>query len=270
MTTDFVDGFRRVLWLAVAFGAVATVAQHYLYDADEDTVGDSFAGVGAVVADLRSLPAPLRPLLVADTLVRFANGMVYVFFVIVVTDFLSVGLRLPAMSLGALRTPSVALSPAAFFGVLLGVEMAVALASMVPVARLAERVGLKPVVAVGFAVYAVFPVLLIGAPADPWVLVALFAFSGLRFAGLPAHKALIVGPAERDAGGRVTGSYYLVRNAVVIPSALVGGVVYGLDRVTVGGVALAGPTVAFGVASVVGLLGTGYFLLAGEEFAAYG
>jgi MFS family permease len=269
-TTDFVDGFRRVLWLAVAFGAVATVAQHYLYDADEDTVGDSFAGVGAVVADLRSLPAPLRPLLVADTLVRFANGMVYVFFVIVVTDFLSVGLRLPAMSLGALRTPSVALSPAAFFGVLLGVEMAVALASMVPVARLAERVGLKPVVAVGFAVYAVFPVLLIGAPADPWVLVALFAFSGLRFAGLPAHKALIVGPAERDAGGRVTGSYYLVRNAVVIPSALVGGVVYGLDRVTVGGVTLAGPTVAFGVASVVGLLGTGYFLLAGEEFAAYG
>jgi hypothetical protein len=126
------------------------------------------------------------------------------------------------------------------------------------------------VVAVGFAVYAVFPVLLIGAPADPWVLVALFAFSGLRFAGLPAHKALIVGPAERDAGGRVTGSYYLVRNAVVIPSALVGGVVYGLDRVAVGGVALAGPTVAFGVASVVGLVGTGYFLLAGEEFAAYG
>jgi MFS family permease len=265
----FVVGFQRVLVLAVAFGAVATVAQHLLYDASEDTVGDSFAGVGAVLEDLRSLPEPLRPLLVADTLVRFANGMVYVFFVIVVTDFLSVGLTVPALSLGGVATPPLSLSPAAFFGVLLGVEMVVALASMVPVARLAEQTGLKPVVALGFAVYAVFPALLIAAPADAGVLVALFAFSGLRFAGLPAHKALIVGPAERDAGGRVTGSYYLVRNTVVIPSALVGGFVYGLDRVAVGGFSFAGPTVAFGLASVVGLVGTAHFLVAGEEFAAY-
>jgi MFS family permease len=269
LTTGFVDGFQRVLWLAVAFGAVATVAQHLLYDAGEDTVGGSFAGIGAVIADLRSLPEPLRPLLVADTLVRFANGMVYVFFVIVVTDFLEVGLRTPALSLGGFTLDPVTLTPAAFFGVLLGVEMAVALVSMVPVARLAERVGLKPVVAVGFAVYAVFPALLIAAPPDQFVLVALFAFSGLRFAGLPAHKALIVGPAERDAGGRVTGSYYLVRNTVVIPSALLGGIIYGLDRVPVAGTALAGPTVAFGLATVVGLAGTGYFLVAGEEFTAY-
>jgi MFS family permease len=195
--------------------------------------------------------------------------MVYVFFVIVVTDFLAVGFSLPALSLGGLRLPALSLGPAAFFGVLLGVEMTVALVSMVPVSRLAERVGLKPVVAIGFAVYAVFPGLLIAAPADQWVLVALFAFSGLRFAGLPAHKALIVGPAERGAGGRVTGSYYLVRNTVVIPSALLGGVVYGLDRVAVAGTAFQGPTVAFALASAVGLLGTGYFLLAGEEFAAY-
>ncbi|MFB6169940.1 MAG: MFS transporter [Haloarculaceae archaeon] len=269
LTSGFVDGFQRVLLLAAALGAVATVAQHLLYDASEDTVGDSFRGVGAIIDDLRSLPAALRPLLVADTLVRFANGMVYVFFVIVVTDFLEVGLRTPALSVGGLTVPAVSLAPAAFFGILLGVEMVVALVSMVPVARLAERVGLKPVVAVGFAVYAVFPVLLIAAPADPRVLVALFAFSGLRFAGLPAHKALIVGPAERDAGGRVTGSYYLVRNTVVIPSALLGGVVYGIERVTVAGLSLGGPTVAFGTATVVGLLGTGYFLVAGEEFEAY-
>jgi MFS family permease len=269
VTPGFVDGFQRVLLVAVAFGAVATVAQHLLYDATEDSVGAAVEGVGAVVDDLRSLPIPLRPLLVADTLIRFANGMVYVFFVVVVTDFLAVGLRTPALSLGGLAVPAVTLTPAAFFGVLLGVEMVVALASMAPVSRLAERVGLKPVVAVGFAVYAVFPALLIVAPADAGALVVLFAFSGLRFAGLPAHKALIVGPAERDAGGRVTGSYYLARNAAVIPSALLGGVVYGLDRVAVGGVALAGPTAAFGLATVVGLLGTGYFLVAGEEFEAY-
>ncbi|HKJ58091.1 MAG TPA: MFS transporter [Halobacteriales archaeon] len=244
----FVVGFQRVLLIAVAFGAAATVAQHVLYEAGEDTVGKSFGGLAAIADDLRSLPAPLRPLLVGDTLVRFANGMVYVFFVIVVVDFLGVGVS----AFG--RT----LRPDAFFGVLLAVEMVVALLTMVPVARLAERVGLKPVVGLGFAVYALFPILLINAPADPLVVGALFAFSGLRFAGLPAHKALIVGPAEADAGGRVTGSYYLVRNVVVIPSAALGGWLYAGD-----------PRLAFGLATAVGLLGTGVFLVFGREFEAY-
>ncbi len=245
----FREGFRIVLLLAAVVGLVATVAQHLLYDASNDSLGDSFAGVSAVVDDLRSLPSPLRPLLVGDTLVRFANGMVYVFFVRVVVDFRAVGVTLPVVG---------RLSPEAYFGVLLAVEMAVALATMVPVARLAESVGLVPVVGLGFAVYAVFPVLIVNAPADAAVYALLFAFSGLRFAGLPAHKALIVGPAEQDAGGRVTGSYYLVRNTITIPSAAFGGWLYGTD-----------PRLAFGVATVVGLVGTGYFLLRGEEFAAY-
>ena len=245
----FEVGFRYVLLVAAAFGLLGTVAQHLLYDASADSFGKSFEGVESVVDDLRSLPSPLRPLLVGDTLVRFANGMVYVFFVIVVTEFLEVSVSLPVVG---------GLSPDAFFGVLLAVEMAVALLTMVPVAKLAERVGLKPVVALGFSVYAVFPVLLISAPADPLVVGLLFALSGLRFAGLPAHKALIVGPAEANTGGRVVGSYYLVRNAVTIPSAAVGGWLYA-----------GSPAVAFGVATVVGLLGTGYFLVAGEEFEAY-
>jgi MFS family permease len=246
----FAQGFEYVLAVAAVFGLVATVAQHLLYDASDDTVGDSFEGVGQVVEDLRAMPDELPPLLVGDTLVRFANGMVYVFFVIVVTEFLAVGVTLPVVG---------RLSPDAFFGVLLGVEMVIALASMVPVAKLAERVGLKPVVALGFAVYAVFPVLLINAPADPLVVAVLFAFSGLRFAGLPAHKALIVGPAERDAGGRVTGAYYLLRNTVTIPSALLGGWLYDAYS----------PELAFGLATAVGVVGVVVFLAFGEEFAAY-
>lgn len=132
--------------------------------------------------------------------------MVYVFFVIVVTIFLDVGFQ----GFG------VTLQPAAFFGVLLGVGMVIAIATKVPVSKLAEYTGLKPVVGLGFFVYATFPALRISAPANQWILVALFAYSGLRFAGLPAHKAMIVGPAERNAGGRVTGTYYLLRNTVVI------------------------------------------------------
>jgi MFS family permease len=245
---SFRVGFQYVLAIAVAFAVIATLAQHVLYR-PEDTPGKAFEGVAQIASDLRDLPAELRPLLVGDTLVRFANGMVYVFFVLVVTRFLAVDVSLFGYYL----------DPASFFGVLLGIEMAVALLTMVPVAKLARRVGLKPVVAVGFLVYAVFPVLLINASADPLVVGALFAFSGLRFAGLPAHKALIVGPAERKAGGRVTGSYYLLRNTIVIPSAAVGG--YLWDFVS--------PEVAFALASAIGLVGTGYFLLFGKEFEAY-
>jgi len=246
---DLLPGFLYVLGVAVAFGAVATVVQHLHYDASEDTFGKEFAGVGRIARDLRDLPDELRPLLVGDTLVRFANGMVYVFFVIVVTRFLEVDVTLFGYYL----------SPEVFFGVLLGLEMVVALLVMAPAATVAERVGLKPVVALGFAVYAVFPVLVISAPANALVVGLLFAFSGLRFAGLPSHKALIVGPAERDTGGRVTGAYYLLRNTIVIPSAALGG--YLWDFVS--------PEVAFTVAAVIGLVGTGYFVAFGKEFEAY-
>ncbi|WP_459194769.1 MFS transporter [Halosimplex sp. J119] len=261
---DILPGFLYVLAVAVVFGAVATVVQHVRYETDADSFGKEFEGVAQIRDDLADLPETLRPLLVADTLVRFANGMVYGFFILVITRIY----ELDATLFGYY------LNPAVFFGVLLGVEMVVALVSMVPAAIVAERVGLKPVVALGFAVYAVFPVMLISAPADPLVVALLFAFSGLRFAGLPSHKALIVGPAERDTGGRVTGAYYLLRNTIVIPSAALGGYLYDSDwavDVPVGplDVLTAGPELAFSVASVVGVVGVVYFLVFGEEFAAY-
>jgi MFS family permease len=253
----FTVSFQYVLGVAVVFGGLGTVVQHFLYDASEDTIGDSFAGIDQIRRDLREMPEELRPLLVGDTLVRFANGMVYVFFVLVVTRFLQVGLE-TTISLGGLSY-GVDLSPEAFFGYLLGVEMVVALLVMAPAAKIAEYVGLKPVVALGFAVYAIFPVVLINVPMNAAALIVVFAFSGLRFAGLPSHKALIVGPAEQGAGGRVTGSYYLLRNTVVIPSAALGGYLWEFVS----------PEVAFTIAAGIGVVGTGYFVVFGEEFDAY-
>jgi hypothetical protein len=258
-------GFLWVLVIAIVFGLLGTVAQHFLYAPDADTVGKEFEGFGQIVDDIKRLPEEHRPLIVADTLVRFANGMVYVFFILVVTRIMGIGLTVTLPTVGTIE-----LSPAAFFGVLLAVEMLIALVSMAPMAIVAERTGLKTVVGLGFAVYAIFPVLIVSAPASQVVLIALFAFSGLRFAGLPAHKALIVGPAERDTGGRVSGSYYLLRNAVVVPSAALGGLIYGGFSVPGTGVSVAGsPTFAFGLASAVGLVGVAYFALFGEEYDAY-
>ena len=260
VVADFTIGFQVILAIAVVFGVLATITQHYLYETEDTSIGKRFEGVADVVDDLRNLPPELRPLLVADTLIRFANGMVYVFFVIVVVQFLEVGLDLGFVTL----------DPAVFFGVLLAVEMVVALVSMPVAAKLAERVGLKPIVALGFSVYALFPVLLISAPADALLVTLLFAYSGLRFAGLPAHKALIVGPAERDTGGRVAGSYYLLRNTIVIPSAVLGGALYGGFTVPMTTFGYGGsPVLAFTVATVVGVVGTLYFLVFGKEFEAY-
>ena len=90
-------------------------------------------------------------------------------------------------------------------------------------------------------------------------MILVFAFSGLRFVGLPSHKTLIVGPAEQGSGGRITGTYYLLRNAIVIPSGALGG--YLWDYVS--------PEMAFTLAAVIGLVGTGYFLVFGEESEAY-
>lgn len=247
-------GFLWVLVIAIIFAIIGTVAQHILYNASADTIGDEFEGFGQIRQDISRLPDPLRPLLVADTFVRFANGMVYVFFILVITRIMDFGLTISLPVVGL-----VDLSPAAFFGVLLAVEMFIALLSMAPTAKIAEFTGLKPVVTFGFGVYAVFPVLLIFAPENVWILVILFAFSGLRFAGLPAHKALIVGPAQSGAGGRVTGSYYFVRGAIVIPSGALGGILWQYVS----------PTVSFSLASIIGMIGVIYFILYGQEFEAY-
>ena len=241
--TDFLEGFRWILAAAVVFAALATVAQHVLYREDR-ALGSSIEGLSDVIDDLRGLPASLRPLLVADALVRFGNGIVYVFVVLFVTERLAVEATVAGFDL----------TPDALFGVFLALEMVVALLVMLPAARLADRYGLEPVVALGFGVYAVFPVLLAVAPADPLVVGAIFAVSGIRFAGLPAHKALIVEPAAERAGGRVTGAYYLVRNVVVMPSALLGGVLYGVQ-----------PATAFLLGGAVAGAGTVYFVVAGVE-----
>ena len=261
---EFTVSFQYVLAVAVVLGVIGTVAQHVLYDASEDSIGDSFEGLARIRADLREMPSALRPLLVGDTLVRFANGMVYVFFVLVITRFYAVGFETTVSLAGF--SYAIDISPEAFFGFLLGAEMLIALISMAPAAKVAERVGLKPVVALGFAVYALFPIVLISGPAVlgsvmplQWAMVLVFAFSGLRFAGLPSHKALIVGPAEQGASGRVTGTYYLLRNTLVIPSAALGGSLWQFVS----------PEIAFTIAAVIGVVGTGYFLAFGEEFEAY-
>ena len=76
-----------------------------------------------------------------------------------------------------------------------------------------------------------------------------FRFNTVHSAGVPEPSS---------GGGRATGTYYLLRNTVVIPSAALGGYLWKFVD----------PEVAF-TAAAIGIVGTGYFLLFGEEFEAY-
>lgn len=241
---EFSLGFQIIILLGLIAAVSATIGQKYWYDSSEDTFGKNFEGLKQIKEDLRSLPEEIRPLLISDTIIRFANGMVYVFFVIVVTELFEVDLEVLGYYL----------SPDAFFGLLLGIEMLIAILIMIPASKLADKYGLKPVIALGFSIYAIFPVLLINATTTSTMMILLFAFSGLRFAGLPSHKALIVGPSQRDTEGKVTGTYYTIRNFLIIPSSALGGVLYSYS-----------PELAFTTATVIGLIGTGYFLVNGQE-----
>jgi hypothetical protein len=58
---------------------------------------------------------------------------------------------------------------------------------------------------------------------------------------------------------RVPGTYYLLRNTVVIPRSAIGGALWEFGS----------PAVAFTVAAAIGVVGTGYFLRFGQEFDAY-
>lgn len=49
---DFTVIFQYVLAVAVVFEVVGTVAQHVLYDASEDSIGDSFEGIDQIKLQL--------------------------------------------------------------------------------------------------------------------------------------------------------------------------------------------------------------------------
>lgn len=246
--SQFISGFQVILAGAVGVSLLATVLQWKGYRAAENQLEKKSKKGGkisfqTILRDFQRLPPELRPLLIGDTLVRFANGMAYIFFILVVTRYHELGWSIAGWEF----------SPASFFGILLGIEMTVALVSMVPAARIGDALGQKPVVGFGFFVYAVFPVIMITVPSNPYIFMFLFAFSGLRFAGMAPHKALIVGPARQDEGGTTTGVYYLIRNTLRTPAPAVGGVLYEFS-----------PEVSFTTASIIGVIGVGYFFYAGQ------
>ncbi len=181
----------------------------------------------------RSMPPSLRWLLASDVFIRTCDGMVDVFLVLYATNIVGV-------------TPTQ-------FGVLIGVQMATAIAVYLPAAVVADRVGRKPVVAATFVAFSLFPVAVVLSRGFG-ALVLAFVVGGLRELGEPARKALIVDLVEPHLRARSVGLYYLLRSVAITPAAFVGGLLWKLA-----------PATPFWTAGLIGVAGTALFALTVSE-----
>jgi MFS family permease len=222
-------GVRRALLLTLLLALVVLVVQRYGYR--EDRRGPARRDSAGIRAIATAMPRTLQRLLVADCLVRIGEGVATSFIVLFVLQARHVS--------------------AAEYGVLYAVQQAVSIIFYLPGGRLADRIGRTPLVAMTFVFFALFPLAVRLATAYP-ALVAAFCVGGLKEIGEPARKSLIVDLAPDEQRARTVGVYYGIRNLVVVPAGIIGGVLWQVA-----------PTLPLDVAFVIGSAGLVVFLITG-------
>jgi MFS family permease len=170
------------------------------------------------------LPPSLKQLLTAECFVRIGEGIAASFIVLFVT--------------------SAERYSATDFGVLYAVQQAVAILFYLPAGRLSDVTGRRPLVLLTFVFFAAFPLAVRLATTFP-ALVAAFVVGGLKEFGEPARKSLIVDLAPDHQRARAVGVYYGIRNLLVVPAGLVGGLLYERS-----------PSLPLEAAALVGAIGT--------------
>jgi predicted MFS family arabinose efflux permease len=171
------------------------------------------------------VPLPLRRLLAADCVVRIGEGLAASFIVLYVTQVSGASIE--------------------FFGVLYAIQQAVAIAFYLPGGRLADLAGRRWVIAMTFLFFAAFPLAVRTAAGDAQLVLA-FVIGGLKEIGEPARKSLILDLAPVDRRGSTVGVYYAIRNALVVPAGLAGGLLWQQDRAL--------PLEAAGIVCLAGLV----------------
>jgi MFS family permease len=221
-------GVRAGLAASLAL-ALVTLAVVWRMRLDRPNV----AAPGDIRAVWRSLPTPLRRLLLSDICIRTCDAMVDVFLVLYAVNVVHIS------------------APA--FGGLIGVQMATVILCSLPAAHLADRVGRKPFVIATFVAFASFPLAVVAASSLAG-LAAAFVVGGLREIGEPARKALILDLVRPDLRARGVGLYYLLRSLAIAPAATVGGFLWKVS-----------PTVPFLMAGAIGGVGVLLFILTVDE-----
>jgi MFS family permease len=89
----------------------------------------------------------------------------------------------------------------------------------------------RPFVLATFSFFALFP-LAVALSHGFVAMVVAFVVGGLREIGEAPRKALIVDLARAEHRAQDVGAYYLVRGLVVMPGALIGGLLWNLSATT--------------------------------------
>jgi MFS family permease len=205
--------------LALALGVLALQRRGFR----EDRLRSARTGPDGLRDIAGALPPELKRLLLADCLVRIGEGVATSFIVLFV-------LQVRHLS-------------AAEYGALYAVQQAVSIASYLPGGRIADRTGRGPLVALTFVFFALFPLAVRLSTTYP-ALLAAFCLGGLKEIGEPARKSLIVDLAPDHHRARAVGVYYGIRNLVVVPAGIAGGMLWQYA-----------PTLPLDVAFAVGTVG---------------
>ncbi len=226
------SGVRTLLVAALACALVSIVVQWVFIRRSQPREGNPVSISKAKV--WREMPPFLKRLWWSDTLVRWGDWLVRDFVVLYCLNVLGI-------------TP-------ALYGVLVALQMTVALATYLPVGAIVDRGHHRPFIGLTFLFFTLVPAALALARGTTGLVIA-FVVYGLREIGEPARKTLITSlfPAEYRARG--VGLYWGWRAFAIFPAPLVGAFLWQAF----------GPRTLLWCAFALGALGSAAFWIAARS-----
>jgi MFS family permease len=226
-----VAGVRIAAGITLVIALIVLITQRRAYR--EQMVAEREFENAPAPTILARMPASLKRLLMAECLVRFGEAIAAAFIILYVTDEL--GCSAPV------------------YGILYALQQTVSLVMYLPSGRLASLTGKRPLIALTFLFFALFPL------AVQWAngftaLAAAFVIGGLKEMGEPARKAFIVDLADPAERARAVGVYYTVRNLLIVPAGTIGGILWAYD-----------PQAPLRVAGAVGMFGAAAFWINSQD-----
>jgi MFS family permease len=226
-----VGGFHVALIATIVLAAVVLGGQWYGFEESmPPAAAEEYSNLRTIV---RALPTSLKRLLTADCIVRIGEGIAASFIVLFVMTRLHYSAR--------------------EYGMLYAAQQTIAILFYLPAGRLSEFTGRRPLVLLTFVFFAAFPLAVRLASTFP-ALLAAFVIGGLKEFGEPARKSLIVDLAPQHLRGRAVGVYYGIRNLLVVPAGLIGGLLWQRS-----------PALPLEAAAVVGAIGTVAFAMSSRR-----
>ena len=208
-----IGGVRIALVISIVLSGATILVQRQLRDEPKEKSAP--AEPWNFWQSLREFNSPMRRLLLSDILIRFCERIPYAWVVIFAMDYIGVSAK--------------------EIGVLTAVEMLAATLCIIPASHYADRYGREPFVIITFIMFTLFPVNLLVARGFPGysfpLLLVAFVIRGFKEFGDTSRKALIIGYCDPARCGQMVGTYYLVRDLIVSPGAILGAYLWNLGAV---------------------------------------